>query len=72
MKDLKPTEKSPAIEEFITRFTGIDRRTAITTRVCPTCGGEVLGFRDELSEKEYCISGLCQKCQDCVFGVNDE
>jgi len=25
-------------------------------------------FRDALSRKEYGISGLCQKCQDDVFG----
>lgn len=25
-------------------------------------------FRDSLSEKEYTISGLCQDCQDKVFG----
>ena len=26
-------------------------------------------FRDDLSRKEYSISGLCQDCQDEVFGV---
>ena len=25
-------------------------------------------FRDELSAKEYYISGMCQHCQDKVFG----
>lgn len=25
------------------------------------------GFRDALSEKEYRISGMCQKCQDEFF-----
>lgn len=25
-------------------------------------------FRDELSAKEYYISGMCQRCQDKVFG----
>lgn len=25
-------------------------------------------FRDELSAKEYYISGMCQACQDSVFG----
>lgn len=25
-------------------------------------------FRDDLSRKEYSISGLCQDCQDEVFG----
>ena len=32
------------------------------------CGKSVTGFRDELSAREYKISGLCQNCQDEVFG----
>lgn len=36
---------------------------------CPICNCLIdkEGFRDELSEKEFKISGLCQKCQDKVF-----
>jgi len=26
-------------------------------------------FHDDLSVREYRISGMCQKCQDSVFGV---
>ena len=36
--------------------------------VCVTCGGPIGEFRDRLSEREYKISGMCQKCQDSVFG----
>lgn len=39
--------------------------------VCVTCGGPVGEFRNELSRKEYGISGMCQKCQDSVFGVDN-
>ena len=28
-------------------------------------------FRDKLSAREYGISGMCQHCQDLVFGGND-
>ena len=37
---------------------------------CPFCGCKVNKdeFRDELSRKEFEISGLCQACQDVVFG----
>lgn len=28
-------------------------------------------FRDKLSAKEYTISGMCQDCQDDVFGTED-
>lgn len=38
---------------------------------CPFCHNitEPGMFRDALSEKEYMISGLCQTCQDDVFGT---
>lgn len=39
---------------------------------CATCGdGPVTreSFKDELSVKEYGISGMCQKCQDSVFNA---
>lgn len=35
--------------------------------LCPTCHGAVGEFRDELSRKEFGISGMCQKCQDSIF-----
>lgn len=36
--------------------------------ICPTCKRDIGTFKDKLSEKEYAISGLCQECQDEVFG----
>ena len=36
--------------------------------LCPTCGKEVGEFRDDLSRKEFTISGMCQSCQDSMFG----
>lgn len=37
---------------------------------CPLCGCKVCSndFKDELSKKEFAISGMCQKCQDKIFG----
>lgn len=37
--------------------------------LCPMCGIHVgmIPFTDEISRREYKISGLCQKCQDAVF-----
>ncbi len=35
---------------------------------CTTCGELIQGFKNEISHKEYQISGMCQKCQDGVFG----
>ncbi len=37
---------------------------------CAVCGGPVGKFRDGRSRMEYDISGMCQACQDEVFGVN--
>ena len=36
---------------------------------CPFCKQpvDINEFRDELSIKEYNISGMCQKCQDEFF-----
>lgn len=38
---------------------------------CPFCQKEIDPdeFRDERSKTEFGISGLCQECQDGVFGV---
>lgn len=42
--------------------------------VCAVCRGPVSldSFRDELSKREFRISGLCQVCQDDVFGGGEE
>ena len=40
----------------------------IKNKICNGCKKKVEGFRNELSLKEYTISGFCQKCQDDVFG----
>ena len=39
---------------------------------CPFCKEPVDcdSFEDELSYREYKISGLCQKCQDLTFGLD--
>ena len=34
---------------------------------CVWCCGVISQLRDELSFKEWKISGLCQECQDKVF-----
>lgn len=50
-------------------YPGIQEK--VDNRICPQCGEKidpVDGFRDGLSMKEYMISGLCQSCQDSIFG----
>ena len=42
--------------------------------LCPMCQSPITEdeFRDDLSRREYSISGMCQKCQDIVFTEIDE
>lgn len=37
--------------------------------ICPICRKKVnvTKFKDQLSKKEFAISGMCQTCQDKVF-----
>lgn len=68
----KPTTKSAEIDRALYRLFGTPRVDCIESDVCvPSpvgCGGPATEFDDELSRKEYSISGLCQKCQNKVFG----
>ena len=45
-----------------------EKAVAIKAQKCPCCFEKIGDFRDELSKKEFSISGMCQKCQDSVFG----
>ena len=65
-----PTEKSPQIDKVITAIFGIDRKASIENKTCATCGMEVKpdSFKNEISLKEFHISGMCQTCQDGIFG----
>ena len=38
--------------------------------LCPFCKKKIKNsdFRNQLSKKEFTISGLCQNCQDEMFG----
>lgn len=45
------------------------RRDAIRNDLCAfDPRHDASTFRDDLSRKEYTISGLCQECQDDIFG----
>lgn len=66
-----PSPKSPAIADFLEANFG--RTTAITDMACSTCPAQNLtqdSFRTPLDLREYRISGMCQACQDAVFGAD--
>ena len=65
---MKPSEKSPGIEAFISEVFGVNRKVSIENNVCTLCNEDALHFSDDLSKKEFTISGMCQKCQDDFFG----
>jgi len=62
-----PTIKSIPIEDLLTSINGISRQEAENSSICVFCKKPIYGFNDELSLKEYYISGMCQECQDSVF-----
>jgi hypothetical protein len=65
IKNIK--EKYPVIRElFPVEVERIDQGR------CPFCSKEINKeeFRNEISLKEFKISGLCQKCQDDFFGID--
>lgn len=70
MTKVPMSEKAPEIKAFIEEvFPGTAQ--AISEQKCPMCKEPITGFKDKLSEKEYEISGLCQKCQDRMFAEPD-
>jgi len=72
---MEPTNKSTPIESMLSSVFGVDRVKTISEGYCVSCDTEDIkatSFTDDLSRKEYAISGLCQSCQDDVFGVSDD
>ena len=70
-KPLEKAEKNEVIEnmlEGLSKMIGTPRSVAFKTSTCVTCGSEAKDFRDATSEKEYTISGMCQNCQDKIWG----
>ena len=64
-----PSPKAPGVDEFISTALGIDRKESIKNKTCPLCESkiELDSFKDEVSLREFHISGMCQKCQDKLF-----
>lgn len=64
----EPTQKHGDIEMALTKMTGgKDRRSFIRAGKCIMTGEDAGPFRDELSKREYMISGIGQEAQDMLF-----
>ena len=40
--------------------------------LCVACNGPAVEFKDEISRREYRLSGLCQICQDIAFAPDPD
>lgn len=60
---IKPNLEKPFFQVFP------DKYKLVNDDKCISCENNISesDFKDELSKKEYSISGMCQKCQDLVF-----
>ena len=64
------------MEQALKDLFGFDRRQNIQADTCSPppmgCSGPATEFRDDISRKEFAISGMCQKCQDGIYGKEDD
>jgi DNA repair exonuclease SbcCD ATPase subunit len=60
---IKPDLNKPVFKIFP------EKRELVEQDKCPMCSREIneADFKDNLSKKEYTISGLCQTCQKEIF-----
>jgi uncharacterized CHY-type Zn-finger protein len=64
---MKSIEMEKQLDEMAEQLFDRSRSLSMFNLTCVTCGDPIEKFRDELSQREYRISGMCQKCQDEVF-----
>jgi len=69
---VQPSDKSQQVDAFVNGVFGVVRKSSVRANICVSapigCGLPATKFKDAISAKEYTISGLCQTCQDRVFG----
>ena len=54
-------------EDMTMKLFGRSYNLAKAANQCVQCGKTANKFTDSLSEREYQLTALCQKCQDLVF-----
>lgn len=65
---MTPTQKDPQIVHLLNKM--YPRDVSIANNQCVFCRSRVneQSFRDQISLREFRISGMCQACQDGTFG----
>lgn len=72
-KRLPPNDKKvKTIRRLLDSYTSAGpfkntRSAALLAQLCVMCENPNLNFVDQLSKREYNISGMCQTCQDHYF-----
>jgi hypothetical protein len=64
-------EQDRFLDNLSSRIYGRTRTDSIAHAVCVFCGGPATEFTDDVSTREFSITGMCQRCQDKFF-VEDE
>jgi len=62
--------KDQAITDLMSALAGKDFHETKATNQCMTCSEPNMEFTNQLSIREYNISGMCQDCQDSFFGAD--
>jgi hypothetical protein len=65
-------DKRQLIDEIAKEVFGTTRAEALADGKCVACAATNLVFKDDLSKREFAISGFCQKCQDEFFDKESE
>lgn len=68
----EPAWKTPAMNEALENLFNYPRIPSIKGDTCSNCGKPAVKFTDEISKREFAISGLCQECQDWIFTPPEE
>lgn len=55
-------------DDLIASLIARNKEIVIHPAICPTCREAVGKFRNQISAREFDISGMCQECQDKTFG----
>lgn len=68
---MKSAQMETMLDVVSVAMYGRKRSETMKEKRCVACGGPADSFKDELSVKEFSLSGMCQFCQDSVFGTEE-
>ena len=70
-KNMKTAGMENMLDDMAKVLFGRGRKVAMDNQMCVMCGNDANRFTDELSRREYGISGMCQSCQDGTYSVDN-